>query len=273
MKRKYLTLFITGLDRASRRIVIPEPLVKYFYHYLTGTLIFFLSVFGIGFVIFSNYNNVKSENSALIGKIESLQKETDEIVSNKLKEKLSSIDVSLSKIDNYLQERGVKGDTKNTGLIPYGNYNVAVINKYYSVSKELYEKLRSVPLGYPYRGEMSSEYGYRTNPFGGSGGEFHSGIDFRGDIGDEIKASADGFVKTADWYGGYGNAVVIDHKYGLSTVYGHLFRVNVTSGQFVKAGDVIGYLGSTGRSTGPHLHYEIRKNGSDIDPSEFFSIK
>lgn len=100
--------------------------------------------------------------------------------------------------------------------------------------------------------------------------KFHNGIDLKGETGDEIRASGDGYVRSADWYGGYGKAIVIDHGFGLSTIYGHLSRINVTAGQFITAGEVIGYLGSTGRSTGPHIHYEIRKDGADIDPLNFY---
>lgn len=271
---KYITLFIVGFERASaKRIAIPEWMIKYFYHYLAGAVIFLFSVFTISFVIFSNYHNVKSENSVLLGKIESMQKETEVIETNKLNEKLNLIDRNLLGINHYLLERGVKDNTnKNSNFTPYGDYNVEIINYYYNYTNDVYNTLRNVPLGAPYNGEQSSGYGYRTNPFGGAGGEFHTGVDFKGEVGDEIMASADGYVKSADWYGGYGNAVVIDHGFGLSTIYGHLSRTNVTAGQFVRAGDVIGYLGSTGRSTGPHVHYEIRKDGSDVNPSEFLTI-
>ena len=129
-----------------------------------------------------------------------------------------------------------------------------------------------VPLGLPHEGNISSEYGFRKNPFGGYKGEFHPGIDVKGEMGDNVYATADGIVLRNDWYSGYGNAVVLDHGFGLTTLYGHLTRVNVVPGQRVKAGDIIGFLGSTGRSTGPHVHYEIRKNGDDIDPNPFVSI-
>jgi murein DD-endopeptidase MepM/ murein hydrolase activator NlpD len=232
-----------------------------------------LSVFTISVVIFSNYHNVKSENTSLLGKIENMQKETDIIETNKLNEKLSTIDRNLSDITSYLRERGINENSRNSSnFIPYGDYNIGIINYYSDYTGDLYNMIRTIPLGYPYHGEQSSGYGHRTNPLGGSGGEFHSGIDIKGDCGDEIRTSGDGYVRSADWYGGYGRAVVIDHGFGLSAVYGHMSRLNVTAGQFVKAGDVIGYLGSTGRSTGPHLHYEIRKDGSDINPSQFLSI-
>jgi len=271
-KRKYLTLFIVGLEReAAKHLVLPEYVIRYFRHYVAAAALLLISVFAISFVIFSNYNNVRSENSKLLAKLETMQKETEVINSLHLRDKLDMIDRNLARVNSYLRERGVFDGVKSA-FIPYGNYNIELIDYYHKYTDEVYRTLRSTPLGYPYEGEKSSDYGYRRNPFGGAGGEFHSGVDFKGEYGDPIFATADGYVRSSDWYGGYGNAVVIEHTGGLTSLYGHLSKVNVNTGQFVKAGEIIGFLGSTGRSTGPHIHYEIRKNEEDIDPSEFFSI-
>jgi murein DD-endopeptidase MepM/ murein hydrolase activator NlpD len=97
----------------------------------------------------------------------------------------------------------------------------------------------------------------------------HTGIDFRGSIGEPIHATASGAVASAGWSGGYGKMVEIDHGNGLSTRYGHLSEIDVSVGQQVKIGQVIGRLGSTGRSTGPHLHYETRIDGDAVDPQKF----
>jgi len=127
-------------------------------------------------------------------------------------------------------------------------------------------------MGIPHNGRFSSMYGYRRNPFGGYSGEFHPGLDIKGVLGDPIFATADGFVNRCDWYGGYGNAVVLNHSFGYQTLYGHMSRINVLQGEEVKAGDLIGYMGSTGRSTGVHVHYEIRKDGIDIDPFPYIKL-
>ena len=108
-----------------------------------------------------------------------------------------------------------------------------------------------------------------TSPFGPRGSGFHPGVDMHALMGDPIHACRGGVVVSAGWKGGYGNAVVIDHGGGMATLYGHQSRLGVTAGQTVSAGDVIGYIGSTGFSTGPHLHFEVRINGKPINPAPY----
>jgi murein DD-endopeptidase MepM/ murein hydrolase activator NlpD len=115
---------------------------------------------------------------------------------------------------------------------------------------------------------MSSDFGYRSDPFTG-GGAMHSGLDFKGPIGTEILAAADGLVTYAGWQGGYGNCIEITHPNGLVTRYAHLSGFDITLGQTVKRGVKIGRMGSTGRSTGSHLHFEVRMNGQAINPMKF----
>jgi septal ring factor EnvC (AmiA/AmiB activator) len=117
---------------------------------------------------------------------------------------------------------------------------------------------------------IASGFGYRIDPIYKTT-KFHAGLDFTAPQGTPIYATADGVVTTSGSKGsGYGNHVIINHGYGYETLYGHMFRVKVRSGQRVKRGEVIGYVGSTGKSTGPHCHYEVHKNGEKIDPIYFF---
>lgn len=119
-------------------------------------------------------------------------------------------------------------------------------------------------------GRIASGYGYRIDPIYKTI-KLHAGLDFTAPTGAPIYATADGTVKVAGLStGGYGNHVVINHGYGYETLYGHMSRIKARNGQKVKRGEVIGYIGSTGKSTGPHLHYEVRKNGQKIDPIYFF---
>ena len=115
---------------------------------------------------------------------------------------------------------------------------------------------------------ISSGFGMRIDPFIRAPA-MHTGLDFRGDTGDPVRATADGKVTVAGWNGGYGRMVEIDHGNGLITRYGHLSAISVKVGQRVRAGQVIGKIGSTGRSTGPHLHYETRVGGDAVDPLKF----
>ena len=117
---------------------------------------------------------------------------------------------------------------------------------------------------------IASGFGYRIDPIYKTT-KMHAGIDFTAPQGTPIYATANGTVKVAGRSdGGYGNHVVINHGYGYETLYGHMFRVKARPGEKVQRGEVIGYVGSTGKSTGPHCHYEVHKNGQKIDPVYFF---
>ncbi len=117
---------------------------------------------------------------------------------------------------------------------------------------------------------IASGYGYRIDPVYKTT-KFHAGLDFSAPQGTPIYATADGVISTAGNTGnGYGNYVVINHGYGYETLYGHMVRVKVRNGQAIKRGEVIGWVGSTGKSTGPHCHYEVHKNGEKINPIYFF---
>lgn len=116
-------------------------------------------------------------------------------------------------------------------------------------------------------GSISSPFGGRANPFGGYGRDWHPGIDIANDYGAPVYASAAGYVQQAGWFGGYGIYARINHDYGYQTAYGHMSRVVCSAGQYVKKGEIIGYVGSTGYSTGPHLHFEVIRYGEQVDPS------
>ena len=130
--------------------------------------------------------------------------------------------------------------------------------------------LATVPVRKPVPGEIdtTSGFGMRVDPFLHIPA-MHTGLDFRGETGEAIRATAAGTVTHTGWSGGYGKMVEIDHGNGLSTRYGHLSSIDVEVGQSVRSGQVVGRMGSTGRSTGPHLHYETRIDGEAVDPQRF----
>jgi murein DD-endopeptidase MepM/ murein hydrolase activator NlpD len=130
--------------------------------------------------------------------------------------------------------------------------------------------LSAVPLRKPLAGEidLSSSFGVRTDPFTRSPA-MHTGLDLQGETGDPVRAAASGTVTSAGWSGGYGKVIDIDHGNGFATRYGHLSSIDVQVGQTIKVGQIIGKVGSTGRSTGPHLHYETRVAGEAVDPQKF----
>lgn len=128
----------------------------------------------------------------------------------------------------------------------------------------------ATPSIWPTTGWLTSSFGGRRDPFTG-GIDYHAGLDISADKGKPVRATADGTINQAGWGGNYGNMVLVQHRFGLSTRYGHMSRLAVTPGQTVKRGDVIGYVGSTGRSTSAHLHYEVLLNGQAINPLRFLT--
>jgi murein DD-endopeptidase MepM/ murein hydrolase activator NlpD len=127
----------------------------------------------------------------------------------------------------------------------------------------------AVPNLWPVSGKLESGVGGRRNPFTGRGYEYHEGQDIDAQYGTPVQAAASGRVTIAGWQRGYGNVVYLDHGNGLSTRYGHLSEIDVRIGQSVARGQTIGLVGSTGRSTGPHLHYEVRISNQPVNPREY----
>jgi murein DD-endopeptidase MepM/ murein hydrolase activator NlpD len=131
--------------------------------------------------------------------------------------------------------------------------------------------IRFLPLGRPVDGPITSDYGKRLDPVNGKLA-LHTGLDFRAKPSDNIYATADGVVQKAFYNGGHGNYVLIDHDNGYSTVFSHMKKFMVRPGDKVRRGQLIGLVGNTGRSTGPHLHYEVLLDGEPIDPEVFMKV-
>ena len=130
------------------------------------------------------------------------------------------------------------------------------------------ERLAATPSIWPTDGDVTSRFGWRESPWGYSS-DWHPGIDIANDEGTPVYAAATGVVVRSDWYGGYGKTVEIDHGYGIVTLYAHNSDLEVSVGQTVEKGQIISYMGNTGYSTGPHLHYEVRVNGNAVNPAKF----
>lgn len=139
------------------------------------------------------------------------------------------------------------------------------IKSYLHVQKDIYT---ATPKGFPVTGEISSGYGKRSDPFSGET-VFHTGIDISCETKMPIHATADGVVSYSGWMEEAGNIVVLEHGFGFSTVYAHNQKNAVRTGQMIKRGDVIGYVGSTGKATGPHLHYEVWKDGKNMNAEDY----
>ena len=138
-----------------------------------------------------------------------------------------------------------------------------------SINKRL-DYLRCVPSIVPVVGRITSGYGYRKNPFTSRGSQFHYGVDFAAPYGTDVVATGDGTVLFAGYHAGYGRMVIISHGYGFTTSYSHNSKLLVKKGDKVKKGQVIAKVGSSGRSTGTHLHYEVKLNGKNVNPAKYF---
>jgi murein DD-endopeptidase MepM/ murein hydrolase activator NlpD len=143
--------------------------------------------------------------------------------------------------------------------------SVAMLSSYLEDQQAM---LSSTPSRAPAKGFISSIFGMRIDPFTGLA-QMHAGLDFSANIGARVSATADGLVIYTGMDGAYGRNIRVDHGHGLVTGYGHLSKINVKVGEQVKRGQAIGAVGNTGRSTGPHLHYEVRLNGIPQDPHRF----
>ncbi len=185
--------------------------------------------------------------------------------------------------EEFVLRKGMKGLRENTrSLIRDFKRDLFELHRSAEVQEAsfrlLEEFLRSreallahTPLGYPVRGWITSPFGYRKSPFTGRR-EFHEGVDIAAPVGAPIRAPADGVVVFAGWNGGYGKMVVVDHGYGFFTRYGHCSKILVKVGERVRRGEIIAKVGNTGRSTAPHLHYEVRVGKVAVNPYYYLRL-
>lgn len=132
-------------------------------------------------------------------------------------------------------------------------------------------RLADAPSLWPVMGRVTSSFGERTDPLGGEG-EFHRGIDIAAGYGDAVRATADGVVQSAGMASGYGREIIVNHGHGMQTLYAHLSAITVAAGENVGRGQIIGYVGQSGRATGPHLHYEVRINDTPVNPHRYMRV-
>lgn len=233
-------------------------------------------------LLYKNHTAAK-DTAALRERVGDLQNFTSAEVNAKITE-LRKSEKAVLELQNYLQARGAytapsgKSSQENQpnnaagGPLLKVSASTPFMGSFSQTTAHLLDVVKHIPLGVPIQSEMTSRFGVRANPFTGEGGEFHPGLDFRGQVGDPVKATANGTVNFAGYQNGYGNMVKIALSNGYEIMFGHLSEIDVQMGQTINAGDLVGKVGSTGRSTGPHLHYEIRKDGTPIDPEHFLTL-
>lgn len=274
-KDRTTIIFVNNNQNSNKPIQVPSSYILHWKKYVFGLLGTF--VFLLGMIIYLSYNMtlVESSKELLSKQLQENKKEVTTLDTSALKKHYESIDKKLLTINKFLKARGIKTIVKNEG--GEGNsdiLSVEEIGKFYEgYLNKMIDYVAFTPMGYPHFGAITSGYGHRENPFTGENVETHKGLDFRGKRGEIVKSTASGKVTYAGRRGGYGNCIVINHGNGFETYYGHLSRILISEGAQVKAGDNIGKIGSTGRSTGPHLHYEIHKNGKIINPRSFLTLE
>lgn len=225
--------------------------------------------------LLSQISDLKSQVDEGSSKLNAVTASSDS-TNNRALTYIESIQSKLTKINDYLSRRGLRGvsfRTVNTNTAKGKKASpVELYAKYNNYLAQLVSNVAMIPMGYPRISSFTSFFGYRSNPFDFGRHEFHPGLDFRGQVGDIVKCTASGRVIFTGRAGGYGNCVKIKHTSSLETWYGHLSHINVREGQEVTVGQIIGKVGSTGRSTGPHLHYEVRKNGKPVNPVQYLTL-
>ena len=290
--RKRFYIFFVARDEAGqlRKISIP---VQYLYILLAGMVIGGLSLTGIVSSYarmlqkISHYNQLRTEDAQLkdrYSRLEQVAKERDIQVaslgslagevsalyglkSNSAMVVAASEQIQKEQVNSSLDQLYALRNTALTGAASVGISMGLTKN----ATTADWVRANAAPNVWPVEGLITCSFGERVDPFNGEGA-FHAGVDISANVGATVIAPADGVVTYADFLGGYGRAVMVDHGHGISTRYGHLASFAVTAGQHIHRGDVIGYVGLSGRSTGPHLHYEVRINDTPVNPYKYLRI-
>ncbi|HEY6974644.1 MAG TPA: M23 family metallopeptidase [Chitinophagaceae bacterium] len=274
-KQKTTLLFVHKGPQNVKPVQISSKLILNWRKYILVATLFFFSLIGIiGYLVYYNIQQNKSQE-ILAQKLNTMHIMVAQVDSSAVRQKLSNIDKQLSNINGFLKARGIKtvyqdaqGGEEDSDVVSTEEiadfYEDYVNNISYSISH--------TPLGLPFRGPITSRFGARENPFGGTKIETHRGLDIKGPMGGQVKAMAKGEVEFAGQKSGFGNCIILKHGNGFETLYGHLSKILVRVGQQIDIGQQIGAIGSTGRSTGPHLHYEVRRYGQKINPQSFLTL-
>ncbi len=283
MLKNKLCIQISIEGKEEKNFVVPSFFVKYWKKLAFSSLGLIVVLFSVIIylatkqkeeAIMSQYtdalNEVHQKNKLL-----SMRKSESEKEIGEAKKSFNKIDSTLESINKKMKKRGLKTIALENagGPVEADEENIELMSSYYEEAlTELDKKLENLPIGVPHPGKITSKFGYRRNPFTNRGREMHSGVDLKGRTGDRIKSTAKGIVSFAGHEGDYGYVVKIKHTNSYETRYAHLSKPLVRKGERIAAGDIIGLMGSTGRSTGPHLHYEILKNNKKINPQKYFSF-
>ena len=292
MPKKFYILFVArGDDGQLRKIPIPA---RYLYVLAFGALVGLLGLTGMAstyvrmLLKVSSYNQLRAEREDLknryshleqvaqerdiqVASLGSLASEVSSLYGLKpepmLIKAVSSEQIEEPQVSSSIDRLATLKTAALTGATTAGMSLGLTRN----VTPADWMRANSAPNLWPVEGPVTGSFGERIDPFNGEGA-FHAGIDIGAVFGQPVIAPADGVVEFADFMGGYGRAIIVDHSHGITTRYGHLKSFACYPGQHVHRGDTIGYVGDSGRSTGPHLHYEVRINDVPVNPHKYLRI-
>ncbi|MDQ3474121.1 MAG: peptidoglycan DD-metalloendopeptidase family protein [Acidobacteriota bacterium] len=254
-----------------RRVCVGKKWLNFFS--VAALVLFFGCAYGFyGLTQQALHLRVETENRRLRSENERQQREL-----NKLSNRVEAVEDTSRKLAEKSGVIAANTATPGSGgpAIPVESESLAELeSKMNRIEQDLRRYETEIgnshtPSIWPVAGTLESGFGGRRNPFGGSSYEFHSGQDIDAEWGAPVIAGANGTVTFSGWQNGYGQLVVIDHGRGLTTRYGHLSAIAASVGQLIQRGEFLGQVGSTGRSTGPHLHYEVRINDQPVNPLQY----
>lgn len=280
MKQDYFIVVLAhSLHGRLQRIHIPHRLI---YGALGALAMLFLLMFGVVgsyarmALKVANYNSLQQEAQTLRDRYDKLQKKV-----RQTNEQLASLQMLADEVSiAYGVKKQLAGSPDLIGEAPLvptlretlANYDYLRTTNLAGRSRNLFARadMHVLPAAWPIMGRLGDGYGRRSDPFSGEGA-MHTGVDIGAPMGSPVRATADGIVVHANWNSGYGRCVVVDHGNGYQTLYGHLSRLDVVEGQEIRMGEMVGAVGTTGRSTAPHLHYEVRIRSTPVNPYRFLA--
>jgi murein DD-endopeptidase MepM/ murein hydrolase activator NlpD len=290
-KRCYILFVARGEDGQLRKIPIPT---RYLYVLVVGAALGLLGLGGLAksyvrmLLKVSSYNQLLAERENLKNRYSHL-----EAVANERDQQVASLGSLASEVSSlyglkpepvlvkaaasdYVEDPQVSSSIDRLYTLKDAALSGATtvglsLGMTSNVTTADWVRANSAPSLWPVEGQITGSFGERIDPFNGEGA-FHSGVDIGAMLGQPVIAPADGVVEFADFMGGYGRAIIVDHGHGISTRYGHLKGFAVFPGQHIHRGDTIGFVGDSGRSTGPHLHYEVRINDVPVNPRKYLRV-
>jgi murein DD-endopeptidase MepM/ murein hydrolase activator NlpD len=291
MDKKYYTfLMFPGAHGHVRKVRLPFYVVHLV---LAFSVVGFMAIAALAnsytrmLLKVSNYNNLRSEREALKTQNRRLEKAVN--TTNAKLDSLQSLAAEVALTYGFGEARRPRFPEAALALATQTN---STLESSYRASLYAFNLIRNyslfpprqtsalgflpgadmgretVPSLWPVRGQISAGFGQRLDPFSGEG-VFHSGVDIRSPLGTQVDSAGDGIILQAGFDSGYGNEILVDHGFGMATKYGHLSKIFVVVGEEVKRGQAIGAVGMTGRTTGPHLHYEVIVNETPVNPMKY----